>query len=67
MGGVRGGEEKIVTVGLNWYLNNNVLLRFNYLNGKVDKLGFITTGTSTVLGQVGQNFSVYALRLQISN
>jgi hypothetical protein len=44
-----------------------VLLRFNYLIADVDKLGFITTGASTVLGDVGQNFNAVAVRLQFTN
>jgi phosphate-selective porin OprO/OprP len=60
VGCVRGGEQKIWTVGLNWYFNNNILLRFNYLNVDVDRLS--ATGA-----QIGQKFNVYALRLQFTN
>jgi phosphate-selective porin OprO and OprP len=67
IGGVRGGEEKIWTLGLNWYLNNNVLMRFNYLIIDVNKLGFVTSGGATTLQQIGQNLNAFALRLQYSN
>ncbi|HEX3484672.1 MAG TPA: porin [Micropepsaceae bacterium] len=60
LGCVRGGEEKIWTVGVNWYLNNNILMRFNYLIVDVNKL-------NTAGQQIGQNFDVLAIRLQYSN
>ena len=67
IGGIRGGDEKIWTIGLNWYLNNNVLMRFNYLIVDVSKLGFVTSGATTSLQQVGQNFTALGVRLQFSN
>jgi phosphate-selective porin OprO/OprP len=67
IGGVRGGEQKIVTLGLNWYLNNNVLLRLNYLIAEVNKLGFVTSNGSTTLQKIGQDFNAFALRLQYTN
>lgn len=67
VGGVRGGEEKIWTLGVNWYMNNNVLMRFNYLRGDVDKLGFVTAGGTTTLQQIGQKFTAVGARLQLSN
>jgi phosphate-selective porin OprO/OprP len=60
LGCIRGGDERIWTVGLNWYLNNNVLMRFNYLIADVNKLN--ATGQ-----QIGQKFNVMAIRLQYSN
>ena len=60
LGCVRGGEEKIWTVGVNWYLNNNVLMRFNYLLVDVAKLN--ASGQ-----QIGQSLNILALRLQYSN
>ena len=67
LGGVRGGDERIWTLGLNWYLNNNVLMRFNYLIADVNKLGFVTSAGSTTLQQIGQNFTALGLRLQFTN
>lgn len=67
VGGIRGGEEKIVSLGINWYFNNNVLMRFDYLIVDVNKLGFVTTGATTALQPIGQNFNAFGLRLQYSN
>ena len=67
VGGVRGGDEKIWTLGLNWYMNNNVLMRFNYLIVDVNKLGFVTTGSTTTLQQIGQKFNAFGARLQFTN
>ena len=67
IGGIRGGKEKIVTLGLNWYMNNNVLMRFNYLIVDVGKLGFVTSGGSTTLQPIGQNYNAMGVRLQFTN
>lgn len=34
---IEGGEAKNVTLGVNWYLNNNFLMRFNYVNVNNDE------------------------------
>jgi phosphate-selective porin OprO/OprP len=59
--GIAGGEETAVTVGLNWYLNNNVRLMLNDIIMKVNKLNS-PTGTM----QVGQKLNTVAARLQFS-
>jgi phosphate-selective porin OprO/OprP len=33
---IQGGEQSNITVGLNWYLNPNVLFRFNYVYAHVE-------------------------------
>jgi phosphate-selective porin OprO and OprP len=38
LGSVRGGEQSIFGAGVNWYLNTNVKLMFNYLHIDVDRL-----------------------------
>jgi len=59
-GCVRGGEEKIVTLGLNWYLSNNIRLMFDYLIVDVNRLN--ASGQ-----QIGQTFNAVGTRLQLTN
>lgn len=37
--GINGGEQEIITVGLNWYVNNNMRFMLNYLNVDVKNSG----------------------------
>ncbi|MFN4353746.1 porin [Parvibaculum sp.] len=37
--GVFGGEQRIITLGLNWYVNNNIRFMLNYLDVDVDDRG----------------------------
>ncbi|MBV8800105.1 MAG: hypothetical protein JO208_09905 [Alphaproteobacteria bacterium] len=60
--GIAGGRERIVMLGLNWYLNNNIKLQLNDGFVHVDKLN-APGGTI----QYGQNFNELALRLQFTN
>jgi phosphate-selective porin OprO and OprP len=51
-GGLRGGKEDGVTLGLNWYLNTNLKLQFDYLhNDRFD------LGAGVIPGNV-DNFSI---------
>ena len=56
--GVIGGEQDIITLGLNWYPGNNVRFMMNYLNVKVDDYG-------AVLGR-DVSHDAFALRTQFS-
>ncbi len=56
---VRGGEQRIITAGLNWYLNRNVRWMFDHMWVDVDRLN--SAGT-----QAGQKFNILATRLQFS-
>jgi phosphate-selective porin OprO/OprP len=50
---VQGGEEWNATVGLNWHINNNVRVMFNYVHAEIDDLpvGAVTTdGTVDAFG-----------------
>jgi phosphate-selective porin OprO/OprP len=59
-GCIRGGEERIWTFGLNWYLSNNVRMQFDYMAIDVNKLN--ASGQ-----QVGQALGAIGTRLQLTN
>jgi phosphate-selective porin OprO/OprP len=66
---VRGGEQKIVTLGLNWYPNSAVRFLLNVQDVSVDRLSpggtaFGAAATPPAGAQVGQDFQVYSLRTQ---
>ncbi|CAN7182142.1 porin [Phenylobacterium sp. LjRoot219] len=58
-GGVRGGEQTIWALGVNWYLNPVMRLMLDYQNVDVDRLG--ATGL-----QIGQDYDTIAMRAQLS-
>lgn len=58
-GGIRGGEQKIATVGLNWYLNPSMRFMLDYSHVEIDRL----TGTGA---DQGQKFNTIALRSQLA-
>lgn len=59
LGAIRGGEQKIWTVGVNWYLNPSMRLMLDYQHVDVDRLG--ATGL-----QVGQAYDAVAARGQVN-
>jgi phosphate-selective porin OprO/OprP len=69
---VRGGEQQIFTVGLNWYLNNTVKLMAAFQSVSVDRLspggtafGSYAPGATPAAGtQVGQDLQIWSLRTQ---
>jgi len=58
-GGVRGGEQKITTVGLNWYPNNTVRFLLDYQWARVKRLN--AAGAS-----IGEDVDVVSLRSQFA-
>lgn len=66
---IRGGEQEIFTVGLNWYLNNVLRFQAAIQDVKVDRLSpggtaFVAGSTPPAGAQVGQDFKIYSLRTQ---
>lgn len=64
--GVRGGEQTISTVGLNWYPNNVVRFILQYQDVSVDRLNPGTVGLGTVGAQIGQDYQTLSLRSQFA-
>jgi phosphate-selective porin OprO/OprP len=70
---IRGGEEKNITVGVNWYWNPFARLMLDYQHVKIDRLSPATSATTAstiwltpVGAQIGQNFNVWSLRSQFA-
>ncbi len=71
---VRGGDQRIVTAGLNWYLNPAVRIAVDYQYIDVSRLqsqttpATATTGSSATLPTLkgGQKLSTIGLRFQLS-
>jgi phosphate-selective porin OprO/OprP len=62
-GGLRGGDQKIWTLGINWYPVSAVKIEAQYQAIDINRLGTKGTVTNT---EVGQNLSTFALRTQVS-
>ena len=68
-GGVRGGDQRIMTLGLNWYPNSVVRFELQAQNIQVSRLGTVPAGFGHgVLNNAGagQAFDTLALRSQFS-
>ena len=66
-GGVRGGDQKIVTAGVNWYLNSIARIMLDYQHVTIDRLSPSATSYQTPIGaEIGQNYSAAAMRFQLA-
>ena len=61
LAGLTGGEERILAVGLNWYLNRTVRVMID------DNIVTVKKGTATIPNRDGQNFNEVGIRLQFAN
>jgi len=62
--GINGGDERIVALGVNWYLNNNVKLQLNDLITNVDRY---SAPQHILANRASQDFNTVAIRLQFTN
>lgn len=58
-GDIKGGQETNLTLGLNWYLNPNLRLMFNYIRAHVEN-----RGTSPPVDK--GNANIFQTRLQFA-
>jgi len=57
--GIRGGEQKIASVGLNWYLNPDIRFMLDYQHVQIDRL-------NAAGANIGQDYNAVALRSQLT-
>jgi phosphate-selective porin OprO and OprP len=63
---IRGGDQKIWTAGLNWYLNPAMRLMLDYEHVQILRLSPSASAFSTPTGaQIGQTYNAIALRSQV--
>jgi phosphate-selective porin OprO/OprP len=64
---VAGGQQQVVTVGANWYVNNNIRFMLDYLHGNISKPeGTAGVATAPLGSNVGLKFNAIALRTQVT-
>jgi len=70
IGGVRGGEQTITSLGLNWYPNNVIRFLLDYQWVEIDRLdpenSSIVTAVPGFGAQIGQDFEAISLRSQVA-
>ena len=68
-GGIRGGQQRIWTLGVNWYPNSDIKFALDYQNIGISRIGTIPQiGTNAAIpnADVGQNINAVELRSQLS-
>ena len=73
---IRGGEQAIWTIGVNWYMTANLRTTLNYFMVDVDRLNPAGVGNLTPFGaspatppdgaQIGQDYDAVTLRMQFA-
>jgi phosphate-selective porin OprO/OprP len=64
---VAGGEQQVIALGANWYVNNNIRFMLDYLHGIITKHQGNAGVVGVPLGSgVGAHFNALALRTQVA-
>lgn len=68
-GSIRGGQQDIISAGVNWYVNNGVTLQAAYRRVSVDRTSpggtaFVAGSTPPIGTQVGQDLEIFSFRTQ---
>jgi phosphate-selective porin OprO/OprP len=64
LAGITGGDERIITLGINWYLNRNVKLQVNDMIVKVKRS---STPSPANLNNMSQDLNILGVRLAFAN
>ncbi len=72
-GEIRGGKQAIITAGLNWYLNRNMRVMFQYQHVDIDRISSTSlsaatnpTAPSAAFPNIGQEYDTWAIRTQFA-
>ena len=66
-GAVRGGDQKIASAGLNWYLNSIARVMFEYQHFRIERLSpNAATYVTPVGAEIGQSYSAGSMRFQLA-
>jgi phosphate-selective porin OprO/OprP len=72
-GEIRGGKQAIASVALNWYLNRNMRVMFQYQHIDIDRLSAVALSGATNPGvpssaypNIGQEIDSFAIRTQFA-
>jgi phosphate-selective porin OprO/OprP len=61
LAGVLGGEERVIALGVNWYLNRNVRVMMD------DSIVTVKKGTAAIPNRDGQDLNIVGVRVQFAN
>lgn len=65
--GIRGGEQKILAAGINWYLNPAIRFMLDYQHVNIDRLSPSASTYATPVGaQIGQSYNAVSVRSQLA-
>ncbi len=60
---IRGGKEENFTFGINWFLNPNLRMTFNYVLANIDDRDNVINDNPVVIDD--ENAEIYMMRFQV--